>query len=436
MGNDLHVKIKNFQSLRDVDINIPSGLTIITGKTNSGKSAIFRAIDSSLFNTCDDSMVRAGKESCDVYIDNGTDHFNFSRNKKSKSEKTAYKINDGNTLKKVGRGQLAEIGDLFNIKETKLNNNIKIKVNFWYQNDKPFLMDKTQGQLFEYLSLSSCDKYTKVLKLMSKDIKDMESDIKDINTAINTIKQINEQKERIISKNENFDELYDTVIKIDKVNNNIEMAVEKINRCEEIKSSVNKSSDALKETNTKLQDAVFSDEFNAEYNSIIQTSNYLNSVNKLISDLIEHENNIKETKETKCAVETKLSESEQVLESLRDSISDIEKENNYINKISTVLENMKIKYQEIEQKMKDINISLENPIDSVDTDSIKSTINNIESEYKETMTMESKLTRLMSLKDDIEKHELNMSDLKQELDEIEKEYNKFDVCPFCGSKLN
>ena len=271
---------------------------------------------------------------------------------------------------------------------------------------------------------------------MSKDIKDMESDIKDINTAINTIKQINEQKERIISKNENFDELYDTVIKIDKVNNNIEMAAEKINRCKEIKSGVDKSSNALKETNTKLQDAVFRDEFSAEYNSIIQTSNYLNSVNKLISDLMEHENNIKETKETKYVVETKLSESEQVLESLRDSISDIEKENNYINKISTVLENMKIKYQEIEQKMKDINISLKNPIDSVDTDSIKSTINNIESEYKETMAMESRLTRLISLKDDIEKHELNMSNLKQELDEIEEEYNKFDVCPFCGSKLN
>ena len=86
--------------------------------------------------------------------------------------------------------------------------------------------------------------------------------------------------------------------------------------------------------------------------------------------------------------------------------------------------------------MEDINISLKNPIDSVNTDSIKSTINNIESEYKETTAMESKLTRLISLKDDIEKHELNMSDLKQELDEIEKEYNKFDVCPFCGSKLN
>ena len=61
MSDKFVVTVKDFQSIHSANLDFPTGLTIITGKTNGGKTAIFRAIDSALFNKGDDYMISGVK---------------------------------------------------------------------------------------------------------------------------------------------------------------------------------------------------------------------------------------------------------------------------------------------------------------------------------------------------------------------------------------
>ena len=155
MSDKITVDIKDFQSLKKAYIELTPGITVITGATNNGKSAIIRAIDSALFNLGDDAMVRGGQRYYGIKISNDSHTMLMARDNVGKNEKTAYQFDDGTVQKKVGRGQLEEVSRMFNIREVKMNNGTKMKINFWYQNDKPFLMDKTAGQLYE-IGRASC----------------------------------------------------------------------------------------------------------------------------------------------------------------------------------------------------------------------------------------------------------------------------------------
>lgn len=62
------VRIRNYQSIEAADLEV-SGLTVLTGSNNSGKSAIFRAIHGVFTNTRGNLFVRNGKEYCSVTLD-------------------------------------------------------------------------------------------------------------------------------------------------------------------------------------------------------------------------------------------------------------------------------------------------------------------------------------------------------------------------------
>lgn len=215
MSDKITVDIKDFQSLKKAYIELTPGITVITGATNNGKSAIIRAIDSALFNLGDDTMVRGGQRYYGIKISNGSHTMLMARDNVGKNEKTAYQFDEGTVQKKVGRGQLEEVSRMFNIREVKMNNGTKMKINFWYQNDKPFLMDKTAGQLYEFLSLSSCDNYARVLKSLGSDVKSINSDINTLTTEINTYKSLINDKKDFLSKNDGFDLVYQEALDVD-----------------------------------------------------------------------------------------------------------------------------------------------------------------------------------------------------------------------------
>lgn len=62
------VRIRNYQSIEAADLEV-SGLTVLTGSNNSGKSAIFRAIHGVFTNTRGNRFVRKGKDYCTVSLD-------------------------------------------------------------------------------------------------------------------------------------------------------------------------------------------------------------------------------------------------------------------------------------------------------------------------------------------------------------------------------
>lgn len=91
------VKIKDFQSIEKADLEI-KGFTVITGKNNSGKSAVQRAIRGVFQNARGNAFVRHGATHCEVSLD--FEDGNSVTWKKGKKE-NKYVIN-GKEYDKVG----------------------------------------------------------------------------------------------------------------------------------------------------------------------------------------------------------------------------------------------------------------------------------------------------------------------------------------------
>ena len=189
----MEIGIKDFQCLEDVALHIDEGLTVIVGPSNVGKSAVFRAIESAVYNRSSDTQIRAGKTKALVKVVMGDKVFVWMRDK-TKSSKVAYKVGRA-VYQKIGRGQLPVIGEEFGLKEIVVLNS-KERLNFWKQMRFPFLLDKTGSQLFEFLSFSE-EGYNVIAKNMKKDLQELVKDREEVVLETDILlEQIESTKER------------------------------------------------------------------------------------------------------------------------------------------------------------------------------------------------------------------------------------------------
>jgi len=87
------ISIKNFQSLKDVSLDVEKGkFTVIVGKSSSGKSAIRRALQVLLYNEWDKSFLRKGEKISEISLD--FDGHTISRIKSGTGTKNSYIVND------------------------------------------------------------------------------------------------------------------------------------------------------------------------------------------------------------------------------------------------------------------------------------------------------------------------------------------------------
>lgn len=66
----VRIRVRNFQSIEDAEIEV-SGLTVVTGQNNSGKTALMRAVRGVFENSGGDAFVRHGTDALAVHIDFG-----------------------------------------------------------------------------------------------------------------------------------------------------------------------------------------------------------------------------------------------------------------------------------------------------------------------------------------------------------------------------
>lgn len=79
----MKVRVKNFQSIADAEIEI-DGFTVITGSNNSGKTALIRALRGAFQNTGGNTFVRHGTDACRVEVDLGDADFSWEKGHKIK----------------------------------------------------------------------------------------------------------------------------------------------------------------------------------------------------------------------------------------------------------------------------------------------------------------------------------------------------------------
>src|SRR5688572_27500801 len=58
----MHINIKDFAIVENLDLELSSGMTVLTGETGAGKSLIIDALELALGNRADSELVRVGCE--------------------------------------------------------------------------------------------------------------------------------------------------------------------------------------------------------------------------------------------------------------------------------------------------------------------------------------------------------------------------------------
>lgn len=432
MSDKITVDIKDFQSLKKAYIELTPGITVITGATNNGKSAIIRAIDSALFNLGDDAMVRGGQRYYGIKISNGSHTMLMARDNVGKNEKTAYQFDDGTVQKKVGRGQLEEVSRMFNIREVKMNNGTKMKINFWYQNDKPFLMDKTAGQLYEFLSLSSCDNYARVLKSLGSDVRSINSDINTLTTEINTYKSLINDKKDFLSKNGGFDLVYQEALDVDAIGDlhsntsiildDIDTYIRSVQRLNGLKSKLDDKISAI-DMGT-IRSLYFDiDSINSKVDELCDLLSYIDDINRSISRLSDMHRDLHQT-----------------IEDSNSSITEFSLLLGDAEKISSDIDNISVEMVDVDTNAKyvdSLNIRHKDILNSmcVDTDKISSDIDTLDSFSSEVISCENCLVDVDTAKGVLDSYVQRVNDLKTKVSESNAEFEqlKKDIgyCPYC-----
>lgn len=435
MSDKFEVKIKDFQSLKSVDMDFPEGITIITGRTNNGKSAVFRAIDSAIFNTGDDSMIRGGKRYYGVSIDNGSHKMVFMRDGVGKNEKSAYQFDDGTVQKKVGRSQLPEVAEKFNIRDVRMQNGTRMKINFWYQNDKPFLMDKTSGQLYEFLSLSSCDRYARVLKQMNADLRVLKSEISSVTVEIDTLKTINNRKQEFVDKNEGFDDVYYRAVALDQKKRKLDEYTDILNQIESLSKRLQSLRSSLINIKNRLQGIDF-EGVNNRFHSVEDVNREVSSFNSVllsISTLINKKNTI-QVREKEVS-ERFLKYSSFVNNDLRDKILSYEKKINDNNVTSHLVFGMQSLYNRISDKKERLNEI--NVVDSYSIENMKESIEGVTDKKDTLMTYKRGIEYLQTLDNKIQRNKERLTEVNTNIvsndRNLEDLKNEYGYCPYCGT---
>jgi exonuclease SbcC len=141
------VRVQGFQSIADAEIEV-SGLTVVTGANNSGKSALIRAVSGAFTNPRGTKYVRRGEDQCTVDLVFGDGH----TLKWEKGEKiNRYTVDGGKPMDKVGQTVPREVEALGVVPITAAGHEI------WPQfapqfTGQVFLLDKPGSMLAESIA--------------------------------------------------------------------------------------------------------------------------------------------------------------------------------------------------------------------------------------------------------------------------------------------
>jgi hypothetical protein len=230
----IKVRILSFQSIEEVEFEI-YGLTVITGTTNVGKSAIIRALSGALTNVPVGALVRKGAKYCSVSID--TENWGIKWEKGERGINRYFIRGKDKPLDKVGGGQIEEISSLG-------FNSIKVgsdQIYPWVATQfKPlFLLDQSGPAITDFISEVS---HLQVLQdAISINIKNRKRSLDEIKVRSENIQKL-QTKEQLLIK-------CDIVVKIQ---NELDAQALSIKEYEGKISVGNQICDGLCQTNTKL----------------------------------------------------------------------------------------------------------------------------------------------------------------------------------------
>lgn len=276
------LKISNFQSHKSSLLEFSSGINIISGQSNNGKTAILRSLNWVINNRPSGWSFKSNfaneKDKTEVSI-----IFNDCEIKRIRSNsKNQYLLKD-NLYEALGNNVPDEIEKILNINE----------LNFQNQLDKHFLLTDSPGEvgrtINQIVNLENIDKLTSIINTR----------INDTNKEIQFIKKENEDYYEKIKKYENID-------KIEELTNNVINLYEKHNNKKDRLYSLNFIIDKINLNNLKIN----------KLSKILSISNKIDIIDNLLIEIEDKRQSLK------------------VIQAILNSLSKINRENPIlINKI-------------------------------------------------------------------------------------------------------
>ncbi|MDB4330175.1 AAA family ATPase [bacterium] len=384
----MKVKITNFQSIENCDIDIPEkSFTCLVGPTNIGKSSIRRALECVLYNKSEVSYIRKGAKECivEVTFEDGM-HVKWVRDKKT----ATYEI-DGESYAKLA-GSVPEPLIQKGFKELVISND-RLNVQVAHQFENIFLLNQTGSRVTEVLSnLGNLNKIISANKECLSDKKNFKSKLKvrkeDFTLQkekLNSFKGLDEQRDKI-----------ETLKKILTESKDLEIQKEKVLKLDE---KLNKSKDTVGNLRRLKDVEVPKDDITLE------TFNILSKLNKSYSKLsnkIENYSGLSNLNDIDFNIKDDF-----------DKFANLKKiYQNLINKKRTILN-----YKNLPELSSIVDVNL----------------GNIVSVKKISVKLDDVKVSILDNRKKLKEYEENLDKLDKEFHDIKKD---LDICPLCDSNFN
>lgn len=230
------LKIVNFLSHEDTEINFEQGVNIITGKNGAGKTGVLDAIKFALFaesrnNEKNNELIKNGKNYFEITLNfniNG-EHFEVYRHfgvKKAKNaERLAYVKKDGVLVAETYEGVNSEITKILNVSKEVFKNSVFVE-----QGQMDSLITGTPKErktiFSDIIGLTSLSRSADKIKDIISNFRNQASLLQGSKDRINDLNS--EIKELEMKKSENSSWLNTAKLKVDEYSSELEKIKEKV----------------------------------------------------------------------------------------------------------------------------------------------------------------------------------------------------------------
>lgn len=172
----MELTVKNFQSIADAKLTL-EGFTVITGRSNLGKSALFRAASAAVFGLLGDHFIRQDCEHTGVILQDGQDEILWRKTTRPTPQKPSLLRVNGTIHTKLGRDHSQLTAPLGFVELDTAGGHLRPQ--FAAQHDGPFLLDQTETVAAEVLRmLGRADVITAAQTMAAADRRKEESQLK------------------------------------------------------------------------------------------------------------------------------------------------------------------------------------------------------------------------------------------------------------------
>ena len=145
------ITLHNFMSHSHTVIDLSSGLTVLTGPNNCGKSAFVSALQILAENTSGDYMVRHGAKECRIIVETDDGHtIEWKRKKKTVS----YNI-DGEDFHRLRNSVPEKLHEILKLSRVKAGDSEEFDVHFGEQKSPIFLLGERGSRAARFFASSS-----------------------------------------------------------------------------------------------------------------------------------------------------------------------------------------------------------------------------------------------------------------------------------------